>query len=162
MGLNVGYFDSDRLFAYIYTDRPIYRPGDTIHYKAIMRDPDFGRYDLPSYDEATLRITPSYYSEEGGIDETIPVTLDADGVFYGDFEIPKDAPLGDIQFFIEGLDWQGNRRVTIAEYRKPEFLITMQPDKEEARRGESCQCGGRRPILLGRRGHGCACELDAL
>lgn len=137
MGLNVGYFDSDRLFAYIYTDRPIYRPGDTIHYKAIMRDPDFGRYDLPSYDEATLRITPTYYSEEGGIDETIPVTLDADGVFYGDFEIPKDAPLGDIQFFIEGLDWQGNRRVTIAEYRKPEFLITMQPDKEEARRGEA-------------------------
>lgn len=137
MGLNVGYFDSDRLFAYIYTDRPIYRPGDTIHYKAIMRDPDFGRYDLPSYDEVTLRITPAYYSEEGGIDETIPVTLDADGVFYGDFVIPEDTPLGDLQFFIEGLDWQGNRRVTIAEYRKPEFLITMQPDKEDALRGEA-------------------------
>ncbi|MBE2224420.1 MAG: Ig-like domain-containing protein, partial [Anaerolineae bacterium] len=137
MGINMGYNDPSLLFAYIYTDRPIYRPGDTIHYKAIVRDPDFGRYDLPSYDEATLRITPAYYSEEGGIDETIPVTLDADGVFYGDYVIPEDAPLGDIQFYIEGLDWQGNRRVTIAEYRKPEFLITMQPEKEEALRGET-------------------------
>ena len=137
MGLNSGYYDPNALFAYIYTDRPIYRPGDTIHYKAIVRDPEFGRYDLPSYDSATLLITPAYYSEEGGINETIPVTFDADGVFYGDYLIPEDAPLGDIQFSIEGLDWQGNRRVTIAEYRKPEFLITMEPEKEEALRGEA-------------------------
>ena len=137
MGLNQGYYEPSLLFAYLYTDRPIYRPGDTIYYKGIVRDPDFGRYDLPSYDEATLRITPAYYfSAESAFDATIPVTFDADGAFYGEYVVPKDAPLGDLQLYIEGLDWQGFRHVTIAEYRKPEFLITMAAQEPEALRGE--------------------------
>jgi alpha-2-macroglobulin len=102
-----------------------------------VRDPDFGRYTLPGYDEATLRITPGYYVESGGLEETIPVTFDADGVFYGEYVVPESAPLGDLQFFLEGLDWQGYRKVTIAEYRAPEFLINMTPEKEEALRGET-------------------------
>ena len=30
-------------FVYLYTDRPIYRPGDTVFFKGIVRDTDYGR-----------------------------------------------------------------------------------------------------------------------
>ncbi len=137
LGIDQGYNDPSLPFAYLYTDRPIYRPGDTVHYKGIVRDPDFGRYTLPNLTEATVRITPVNYYSEGGIDETIPVTLDSDGVFYGEWVIPEDAPLGALNIYMEGQDWETMRAFSVAEYRAPEFLITMTPDKPEALRGET-------------------------
>jgi len=137
LGISYGYNDTTLPYVYLYTDRPIYRPGDTVHYKGIVRDPDFGRYTLPEMTEATLKITPVNYYGEGGIDETIPVTLDSDGAFYGEWVIPDDAPLGSLNIYLQGQDWDTMRSFSVAEYRKPEFLITMTPDKPEALRGET-------------------------
>ena len=137
LGISYGYNDPTKAYVYLYTDRPIYRPGDIVYYKGIVRDPDFGRYTLPEQTEATLRITPVNYYSEGGIDETIPVTLDSDGAFYGEWVIPEDAPLGSLNIYVEGQDWETMRAFSVAEYRKPEFLITMTPDKAEALRGET-------------------------
>jgi alpha-2-macroglobulin len=137
LGLSYGYNNPDQPFAYIYTDRPIYRPGDTVYYKGIVRDPDFGRYSLPEQTEATLRITPVNYFGEGGIDETIPVTLDSDGAFYGEYVLPEDAPLSSLNLYLEGTDWEAFRTISVAEYRAPEYLITLTPEEPEALRGEA-------------------------
>jgi len=32
------YGDSTKHFAYLYTDRPLYKPGDTVYFKGIMRE----------------------------------------------------------------------------------------------------------------------------
>ncbi len=34
-------------FAYLYTDRPIYRPGQTVNFKGILRKEDDAEYSLP-------------------------------------------------------------------------------------------------------------------
>ncbi|MBK8985474.1 MAG: Ig-like domain-containing protein [Chloroflexi bacterium] len=137
MGISQGYNDTSLPFAYLYTDRPIYRPGDTVHYKGIVRDPNFGRFSLPNLTKATVRITPVNYYSEGGIEEMIPVTLDSDGVFYGEWVIPDDAPLGALNIYMEGQDWETMRSFSVAEYRAPEFLISMTADNPEALRGET-------------------------
>ncbi|MEK6222207.1 MAG: Ig-like domain-containing protein, partial [Chloroflexota bacterium] len=43
-----------RTKAYFYTDRPIYRPGQTVNYRAVFREAFNGRYELPS--EITYQI----------------------------------------------------------------------------------------------------------
>src|SRR5262249_6576865 len=45
----------DRLF--LYTGRPIYRPGQTVHWRAFMRRGTATGYALPGAERATLRLT---------------------------------------------------------------------------------------------------------
>jgi uncharacterized protein YfaS (alpha-2-macroglobulin family) len=41
-GLNTAWNDEPARFAYLHTDRPIYRPGDTVYFRGIVRDTDYG------------------------------------------------------------------------------------------------------------------------
>ncbi len=136
LGIQTGYGQEFPTFAYIYTDRPIYRPGDTIYYKGIVRSPGYGRYNLPETNTLDLHITPRQYFESPPIDELITVELDADGSFSGEFVLPEDVTLGGYQFTIED-NWDATRPFSVADYRKPEFQISMTADKPEALRGES-------------------------
>jgi alpha-2-macroglobulin len=138
-GIPFGYNDTTLPFTYLYTDRPIYRPGDTVYYKGIVRQPNFGRFSLPTMREGTLRIEPAYYYGEGGLSESFPVTFDSDGVFYGEYVLPPDAPLGTLNLFLEGTEWETYRSISVAEYRAPEYLINLTPEKDEALRGEQVQ-----------------------
>lgn len=138
-GITFGYNDTTLPFNYLYTDRPIYRPGDTVYYKGIVRQPNFGRFSLPTVREGTLRIEPANYYGEASLSESIPFTLDSDGVFYGEYVLPLDAPLGALNLFLEGAEWETFRSISVAEYRAPEYLINLTPDRPEARRGEVVQ-----------------------
>ncbi len=136
MGINYGYSLPLPEFAYIYTDRPIYRPGDTMYFKGILREADFGRYALPEPRTMNLQITTNFYSEEGGLDVTIPVEVNADGIFFGEYVLPEDVTLGSYNLFLPDQDYSTSRTFTVAEYRKPEFQVLMTSDKDEAVRGE--------------------------
>lgn len=138
-GISFGYNDTTLPFVYLYTDRPIYRPGDTVYYKAIVRQPNFGRFSQPTEREGTLRVEQANFYGEGGLSERIPITLDSDGVFYGEYVLPLNAPLGALNLFLEGTEWETFRTITVAEYRAPEYLIGLTPDKTEARRGDTVQ-----------------------
>lgn len=39
--------DNPHLSAYLYTDRPIYRPGQTVYFRAVVRQAYNGRYAMP-------------------------------------------------------------------------------------------------------------------
>ena len=45
-GLNGQFYQQD-LTAYLYTDRPIYRPGQTVFFKGVLRSEDDARFSLP-------------------------------------------------------------------------------------------------------------------
>lgn len=137
LGLNNDTGREQELFAYLYTDRPIYRPGDTVYYKGIVRETNFGRYAVPTeVTELVLSVSPNFYMGESTFTEEFTVTLDEEGVFYGEFLIPDDIPLGEYAFSFVGRDmWNSTRTFTIAEYRAPEFQVTVTPATEDALRG---------------------------
>ncbi|MCP4422984.1 MAG: hypothetical protein GY803_00685, partial [Chloroflexi bacterium] len=136
-GLDADSGPEPQTFAYIYTDRPIYRPGDTIYFKGIVRDAHYGRYNLPSLSELGLGLSAAFYFNEGGLEESFTVAVDPDGTFNGEYTIPDDVDLGTYQLFIRGGDYRTSRQFSIAEYRKPEFLLTMSADQPELLRGET-------------------------
>ncbi len=124
-------------FAYIYTDRPIYRPGDTVFFKGIVRDTGYGRYTLPTETKLQVTLSAAFYFNEGGLDETFNVVIDPDGTFNGEYVIPDNVDLGTYQFAIHQGNFNASRQFTIAEYRKPEFLLNMTADQPELLRGET-------------------------
>jgi uncharacterized protein YfaS (alpha-2-macroglobulin family) len=138
-GLNTSSSPEQPTFAYIYTDRPIYRPGDTIFYKGIVRDTAYGRYNPPTTKELTIELNTANYFDEAGLSDNFPVTIDPDGTFSGEYVIPEDVALGTYQFIIPipNLNYEAYRQFTIAEYRTPEFLINMSASRPELLRGES-------------------------
>jgi alpha-2-macroglobulin len=125
--------------AYIYTDRPIYRPGDTVYYRGIMRGTNYARYSLPGRESATVRVEYFSYYEPAQQLEEVSLPLDEYGAFSGEFVIPEDAALGEYQIYlpVEGPSENTFRRFTVAEYRRPEFLVTATPEVTQTLRGEA-------------------------
>ena len=108
------YFAGQR--GHLFTERPIYRPGETVSYKGVVRDEDDASYAIPGSD-ATFTVTirdPRYQNLP-----TIRVTLNEIGTFSGDFMLPADAPTG--AYRVSVTDESGNgissTRFTVAEFR---------------------------------------------
>jgi uncharacterized protein YfaS (alpha-2-macroglobulin family) len=113
--------------AYIYTDRPIYRPGDTIHFRTILFSRDNGLPTMPELDKVTVSINGDpglagtsavIYSEE--------LTLSRFGTVAGSAVLPEDAPTGfywiDVSFgdeIIRALYFD------VAAYRKPDIDLAV-------------------------------------
>ncbi|MBP9501097.1 MAG: Ig-like domain-containing protein [Candidatus Promineofilum sp.] len=137
------------IYAYIYTDRPIYRPGDTVHFKGIVRNTGFGRFSLPSVTSLDLTINPDFYWGEETFKEKLNVTVDEDGVFSGDYVLPDDMSLGSYSFAITGDYWLSNRSFTVAEYRTPEFMVSVTPETPELLRGQATSVEVNATYLFG-------------
>lgn len=137
MGITSDTGPEQSIYAYIYTDRPIYRPGDTVYFKGIVREPNFGRFALPDLSELEITISPAFFIEGSSFDETFTVTLDEDGVFTGEFILPDDMALGPYFFNMGQNSWLSNREFTVAEYRAPEFEVTVTPEQTDVIRGET-------------------------
>ena len=156
LGLDYGYSNPTPLYSYLYTDRPIYRPGDTVYFKGIVRESDFGRYALPQEQTLELTVSPNFYIEEGAVEDSISVTVNAEGIFNGEYQLPDEMPLGSYNIYLHDENMDLSRTFTVAEYRKPEFQVLLEPDKEEALRGEAVDVTLQATYFFG----GSAADLD--
>ena len=75
---------------YVYTERPVYRPGHTVHWKAILRDELGSVYHVPSARQASVEIQDA----EGKPALHKDVSVSATGTLAGDLTLPADASLG--------------------------------------------------------------------
>ncbi len=126
--------------AYLFTDRPLYRPGDTVYFRAIVRQNDYGRYRLP--DPAGLKLTVfqnQFFDQTNPFELTMTLETNADGSVFGQFELPADAQLG--QYVLNLQQPNGNHLaqvpISVLAFRKPEVEVTVSPEKAELQRGEA-------------------------
>ena len=118
---------------YMYTDRPIYRPGQTIYYRGIVRQAFNGRYEIPS-----LTSVPIILNDAQGTQLTnINAQLSPYGTFNGQIELSQDAVPGYYTFQNSGLEFYLSFQV--AEYRKPEINLNVELVSSEIRQGDSAQ-----------------------
>lgn len=128
-----GSSDREPLRVYTYTDRPVYRPGQHVYFKSLIRKLVNNNYIVPPVQSAQLRVVD-------GSDNLIhsgQATTTAFGALTGDFALPDEALPG-IYTLTVTLD--GNRydsSFSVAEYRKPEFTVTVTPDRKRCTRGEN-------------------------
>ncbi|MCC7101570.1 MAG: carboxypeptidase regulatory-like domain-containing protein [Fimbriimonadaceae bacterium] len=126
--------NSDGMRFFIQTDRPVYRPGDVVHFRAAARRPDGAGYAMPQATTARFQVEDS--NGKTIKDQQVPVT--SFGTFSGDFVLPAASTEG-VTLNVQ-LDGKAeSRSIRIEAYRKPEFKITAAPIKEFYLRGEKAQ-----------------------
>ena len=122
-----------RWAAGVYTDRPVYRAGQSVNFRGVARLDDDAAYELPL--GATVNVTlrdPNY--------ETVMETsysLDDFGTFDGNFPLSASAPLGgyrievllyeggELEQDLDQPDYVFSHEFRVAAYRKPDFEVSV-------------------------------------
>ncbi|HSH82225.1 MAG TPA: MG2 domain-containing protein, partial [Herpetosiphonaceae bacterium] len=133
-GLNQTYGTPPRAVA-LYTDRPIYRPGQTVRFKGIVRNEQDVRFSLPDT-RTPIELIGRNQNGEEIYRKRLP--LSSVGSFDDEIPLPSDAPLG--QYSI-GDERTFASSFTVAAYRPPEFSSTFPP-----RRKRWCAVRQARPM----------------
>jgi uncharacterized protein YfaS (alpha-2-macroglobulin family) len=118
---------------YIYTDRPVYRPTHTVHFKGILRQRVNEKWAVPSLKEAQVVIEDP--DSKTVYQKTLPIN--AMGTFHGDLDLGANAALG--YYSINVQNAQGvrmNGSFYVEEYKKPEYEVKVNPDKQRVIEGE--------------------------
>jgi len=115
------------LDAYIYTDRPIYRPGDTINFKTLVFSRENGLPVLPALD--TVTVTMNGAPSMSGRLSTLyskALTLTPFGTASGTVQLPDDAPTGQYWINVFVADELINALYfEVAAYRKPDIDLAV-------------------------------------
>ncbi len=131
LGIPTEYYSATtRLIGYVYTDRAIYRPGEEMNFKVVIRRDDDAQYTIPT-DGPNVEYT--VVSSQGKDLTSGKVTLNEFGTFSGSFTLPSDADPGSYGIQINWLpeSVQNNRMplagnsFLVAEFRVPEFQVEI-------------------------------------
>ncbi len=131
-------FGADRTTAitsYIYTDRPVYRPGHTVHIKAVVRRLKDDALLLP--DDRTLEMTVK--DADGKTVFKQIATVSAHGTVTADLTLEADAALGYYNIEFTRSDVGGAGNFYVEEYKKPEYQVTVKPAVQRVLQGNSIQ-----------------------
>lgn len=123
-GLLYNYYPP-RYIGNLYSDRSVYRPGQTVYYRGVIRENDDLRYRVPQLGELPLKV----FDDRGTLVYEESITLSDFGTFSGEFTLADDSVLGfynievelpsENEFFREAVGLSFD----VAQYRLPEFQV---------------------------------------
>ncbi|MEZ4659744.1 MAG: Ig-like domain-containing protein [Caldilineaceae bacterium] len=131
-------YGADQYRMLFYTDRPIYRPGQTVNWKGIVRGLDVDKYTLPPTD---LPINIVVRNDRGDEIFRQQVTPNAHGTVNGSLTLTPEATTG--YYYLEATIEQGVNTIyngvgfQVGAYRKPEFQITVKANQTEYVQGDA-------------------------
>jgi len=125
---------------YGFTERPVYRPKQTVHFKQIVRKHQEGVYtNVPNQKVRVTIVNPkgeTVYAKD--------LVTDEFGAVEGDVPIGEEPPLGvyriEVRVAHGSGGWQSvpsaGNRFRVEEYKKPEYEVTVSPAKPDYRVGD--------------------------
>jgi len=148
---------------YPITDRPVYRPGHTVHYKLWVRHAKYDKEDTSDFAGRTFTLEIANPKGEKVVEKQ--VEADEFGGVEGQLELADDAMLGVWRFGLRGdktadaspnkpkllgaitrslkrgvtarpHEWLGGGNFRVEEYKKPEFEVTVEAPDEPVMLGE--------------------------
>jgi hypothetical protein len=129
---------AENITVYLYTDRSLYRPGQPVYYKGVLRDRDDVTYTMSSLKTVPVEI----FDVEGKSVYKKEVAVNQYGSFSDSFNIDANAPLGHYRIVVRPGFKPGDERArsfsrgfSVAQYRVPEFQVKVSPDQEQVVQG---------------------------
>jgi alpha-2-macroglobulin len=109
---------------YFYTERPIYRLGQTVYFKGICRDLEEKGLSNPG----SMNLSMQLEDPDNAVIWKGKVSTNKFGTFNGVFDIPKEGKTGGYQIQITYPDGSTDyERIEIDQYRKPEYKVEVIP-----------------------------------
>ena len=147
-GLDASWDDKDSsLIGVLFTDRGLYRPGEGVYLKGVMRrDGRTGLTTPPAGTEVKLTINDS----RGEKLEEQTLALSEFGSFTYKLELPAGAPLGSYSVVAKPTD--GGTvygRFSVEEFRPAEFKVAVKSEQAQLVRGETMRWNANGAYLFG-------------
>lgn len=137
-GLNYYYNDQNNLTEnynslehyriFITLDRPIYRPGQKVYFKGIVRKELDGQYQKTEVGKKVLveiielRNNHSIFKKN--------YEINSFGTFFGEYNLGKELNLGSYQIIASFKDSHYRQEFQVEEYRKQDLIVEVKTDKE--------------------------------
>ncbi|MCB0035759.1 MAG: Ig-like domain-containing protein, partial [Anaerolineales bacterium] len=130
------YTEPDRPQTYVYTDRPLYRPGQNVEIKGVVRFNDDLDYSLPDFETVYVNIS----SYDGQVFEG-NVSISEFGTFLVSLELDDEATLGgyfiDIRTRENNGEYIGGGSFDVAEFRKPTYQVNVTAAESDVALGDT-------------------------
>ncbi|MGZ4116974.1 MAG: alpha-2-macroglobulin family protein [Bacteroidia bacterium] len=119
---------------FFFTDRAIYRPGQTVYFKGIMINTDGETNEIMPKTNTTV----TFYDVNSQKIADVNLTTNEYGTFSGTFTTPSGVLNGQMSLRNES----GNIYFSVEEYKRPKFDVTFKPVEGSYRLGEEIKVTG--------------------
>ncbi|MEI8212426.1 MAG: alpha-2-macroglobulin family protein [Planctomycetota bacterium] len=125
--------------ATFFTDRSIYRPGQTIQFKgiAMILDPNKNRYELVKNAMALVELL----DPNGQVIETLELRSNDYGSFSGSFTAPRNRGTGRMTIRTPSFSGAATQ-ISVEEYKRPKFQVTVDLPKDSPKLGDTVTIHG--------------------
>lgn len=121
--------DSHQVLARTYTDRAIYRPGQTVQFNTLVYSRDVDEYKAVEGWKGKVVLQNTERKDIAELD----VVTDAMGQCSGEFVLPDPAIPGSYAVVLRGNDVRNTQYITVEEYKRPTFRVVITaPDSKSA------------------------------
>ncbi|MBC6606472.1 hypothetical protein H8B13_06555 [Hymenobacter sp. BT188] len=104
---------------FLYTDRAIYRPGQTLYFKGILTESTAGKSRLLTKQAVSVRLQ----DVNGQTVQTLPFTTSTFGSFHGSIVLPTGLLNGEMSLQTD----HGSVSFAVEDYKRPTFQVTFEP-----------------------------------
>ena len=132
--------------AYLFTERPIYRPGQTVYFKGILRNDDDADYSLPARG-AIVKIVILDPQGTKVFEDDLPVS--DMGTLDGEFDLGEETAVGFYAIEAAYEEEYFGAGFQVAEYRKPEFQVQVKSDGVEYTQGDQINVTAQATYFFG-------------
>ncbi len=130
---------------FLFTDRSIYRPGQTVYFKGIVVSSSPGKKEtrpVPGFKGTVILKNANYETVK-----ELNVTTNSNGSFNGSFKLPEGVLNG--QFSIVEKNTNSTQTFSVEEYKRPKFFTEIQKPKGTYRLNDSVKVTGTAKAYAG-------------
>ncbi|MGE8525888.1 alpha-2-macroglobulin family protein [Chryseobacterium rhizosphaerae] len=133
-----------RTTAQIFTDRAIYRPGQTVYFKVVNTKLEKEVESVLSGLKQKITLVDTNSQDVSSQD----FTTNEFGSYHGSFILPKGKLNGTFYLRTDG-ETQGYKDIRVEEYKRPKFEVTFDPVKDEYKYGQIIDLKGKALMFSG-------------
>jgi hypothetical protein len=138
------YYDHEKdkiLKTFFFTDRAIYRPGQTVYFKGIMIETDGKTNEIRTNFQTRVFMYDVNYQEISSLN----LTTNDYGTISGSFMIPQGVLTGNFQI----TNHYGTINISVEEYKRPKFEVKIDPPKESFKINDNVKVTGSAKAYAG-------------
>jgi len=125
----------------LYTDRAIYRPGQTVYFKGILTETLAGKSKLLTKRAVSLRLV----DVNGQMVKSLDFVTSEFGSFHGSFVLPTGLLNGEMSLQTQ----YGSQSFAVEDYKRPTFQVTFEPVKGTPVLGQPVTVRGKATAYAG-------------
>lgn len=126
---------------YFFTDRAIYRPGQTVYFKGILTQQKGNDINILPNQETEVK----FYSTQGKVLQTLKLISNEYGSVAGSFVCPLAGLSGNMRIS----DGKGSVSFKMEEYKRPQFEVSIEKPSEEFSLNEKISLTGKASFYAG-------------